>query len=389
MSRLPLGRVSRYAVTKPPLSIRWSFLVPNDPRSAKIALSDCRLTPWRVLWVGWGLLAIIDVVDRLLTFESVAAALMLTAFTYPAATLLAAGLCRLFDHAFADTRLTLLKIVITVGLCVLAGACIVTLMTTIRVAMGWSMLGGRPVEEFVIPTGRYSMAFLAWSILYFWMATEADRQREQQCMAQIQMEALRAEIHELQLQLDPHFLINALNGVAEETHDNPERAVSMIRDLTTYLRHVLAGLRTPIVSVRSEIEGLSAYLRLQQARFGERVNVSLSVDPAAAENPVTNLLFQPLVENAFEHGDRSVRLDVSIQIQLDGEALRIEIENTGHLASAIKERPDHGLGLQNVRRRLNVHYPGRHHFILRQVEDEGDTRVVAVLRLEGEPCSVS
>lgn len=95
MSRLPLGRVSRYAVTKPTLSIRWSFLVPHEPRSAEVALSDCRLTPCRALWVGWGLLAIIDVVDRLLTFESVAAALMLTAFTYPAATLLAAGLCRL------------------------------------------------------------------------------------------------------------------------------------------------------------------------------------------------------------------------------------------------------------------------------------------------------
>ncbi|MBS7546451.1 sensor histidine kinase [Ancylobacter oerskovii] len=363
--------------------------MPSASRSVKAALSDCRPIPWRVLWVGWGLLAVIDIVDRLLTFESVIAALVLTAGTYPAATLLAAGLGRIYDRIFVDTRLTLFKIAVTVGLCVVAGIAIVTTMTAIRVAMGWNMLGAYQLEEFVIPAGHYSMAFLAWSVLYFWMVTEAGRQREQQRAAQSQMEALHAEIHELQLQLDPHFLINALNGIAEETHDSPDRAVAMIVDLTTYLRHVLAGLRTPVMSVRSEIEGLGAYLRLQQARFADRVRVHLSVDPAAADWPVANLLFQPLVENAFEHGDRAVKLEVSIRVSLDGEGLRIEIENTGHLVSTVKARPGHGLGLENIRRRLDVHYPGRHQFVLRQMEDEGGARVSALLRLEGEPCSVS
>ena len=363
--------------------------MPHKLRSSDAGFPDDRFIRWRVLWLGWGLLSIVDVVDRLLAFESVSAALLLTAFTYPAATLLSAGIGRIYDHSFADTQLTVLKITVTVGLCLVAGICIVTLLTMIRVAMGWSMLGGRPLEEFVIPTGRYAMAFLAWSLLYFWIATEAHRQKEQQHLAQAQMEALRAEIHELQLQLDPHFLINALNGIAEETHDNSDRAIAMIGDLTTYLRHVLAGLRTPVVSVRSEIEGLSAYLRLQQARFGDRVSVHLSVDPTATNRSVANLLFQPLIENAFEHGDRSVRLHVSIHVGLDGEALSIEIENTGRLASAVSARPGHGLGLQNIRRRLDVHYPGRHEFILRQVEDEGAPCVEAVLRLEGEPCSVS
>lgn len=347
---------------------------------------------WRCLVVGWGLLAIVDFVDRLLSFELLAAAVLLTGITYPMVVLISIGLGRAYERAFDDARLNVPKATIILGLCVAAALCVVTTITIIRIALGWSMLGARPLEEFVIPTGHYAIAFLAWSILYFWLVTEADRQREQQHKVQAQLAALRAEIHELQLQLDPHFLFNALNGLAEEIPDHPERALAMAHDLTVYMRHVLASLRTPVVTVRSETEGLSAYLRIQQARFGDRVTIDLLVDPAAAERPIANLLIQPLIENAFEHGDRSARLDVSIRVNGEDGALSIEIANTGWLAMKTKVRPDHGLGLQNVRRRLEVQYPGRHQFVLEQMGDDSDPSqggsVVAKLRLEGEPCSV-
>lgn len=363
--------------------------MPQMQRSVDSDGSRSLPIPWRGLLIGWGLFSIVELVDRWLSFGSLEAAALLTAVNYPPLVLMSVGLCRGYERLFPERGLTALRMAMLISMCVVAAFCVFTFSTVIRIEFGWSRPDARPLEAFVIPAGQHAIAFLAWSLLYFWIATEAHRQEEQQHLVHIQMEALRAEIHELQLQLDPHFLINALNGIAEETHDSPERAVAMIADLTTYLRHVLAGLRTPVVSVRSEIEGMHAYLRLQQARFGGRVSVHLSVDPATTDRSVANLLFQPLVENAFEHGDRSVRLNVSIRVSLDGEALRINIENTGHLASTTKARPGHGLGLQNIQRRLEVHYPGRHEFYLRQVEDGGDTCVEAVLRLEGEPCSVS
>lgn len=363
--------------------------MPQMQRSVDSDRSLSLPIPWRGLLIGWGLYSIVEFIDRWLSFGSLEAAALLTAINYPPLVLMSVALCRGYERLCHERALMGLRMAMLIGMCVGAAFCVFTFSTVIRIEFGWNRPDASPLEAFVIPAGQHAIAFLAWSLLYFWIATETHRQEEQQHLVQVQMEALRAEIHELQLQLDPHFLINTLNGIAEETHDSPDRAIAMIADLTTYLRHVLAGLRTPVVSVRSEIEGLGAYLRLQQARFGNRVSVRLSVDPAAADRPLANLLFQPLIENAFEHGDRSVRLNVSIRVSLDGEALRIDVENTGQLSSTIKARPGHGLGLQNIRRRLEVHYPGRHEFHLRQMEDGGDTCVEAVLRLEGEPCSVS
>jgi LytS/YehU family sensor histidine kinase len=199
-------------------------------------------------------------------------------------------------------------------------------------------------------------------------------------------EALRAELEELRLQLDPHFLFNALNGVAEEIPDRPAAALAMLRDLTAYLRHSLDGINQTVVTVEAEVGGLAAYLRVQQARFGERLRTRLDMAPDAASRRIASFLLQPLVENAVKHGRRDNGLDVGINIRAVGDALHIEIDNTGALdggTGARRRRP--GIGLENVRRRLALHYPGRHQFTLDQ-RDAGGSKVVATLVLEGEPC---
>ncbi|MBS7585816.1 sensor histidine kinase [Ancylobacter defluvii] len=355
-----------------------------------------RWSSWSPVWrgqvIGWGLFALVDLVDRQLIYRNIIAALVLTAISYPLLLLLSVALRRIYDRICPDTRLTLAKVGIVLGFSGGAAAIAVGILATVRIAVGWTIPDWLPLQELVMPFSHYTLAFIAWSILYFWIGAELDRQRERQHAVEAQMDALRAEIRQLQLQLDPHFLFNALNGVAEEVPEHPEAALAMIRDLTQHLRHLLAGIRSPVVTVASEVEGLSAYLRIQQSRFGARVRSSLKVDPMAAERSIVNLLLQPLVENAFEHGDRAARLDVDIRIGVLGEALKIEIENTGHLVENPKRRPDHGLGLQNVRRRLDVHYPDRHSFAIQQAENPDgrpdDAHVIATLLLEGEPCSV-
>src|SRR6185503_18002714 len=91
----------------------------------------------------------------------------------------------------------------------------------------------------------------------------------------------------------------------------------------------------------------------------------LSVDPAATSRRIASFLLQPLVENAVKHGRREAGLDLAIYIRAEGDALRIEIANSGSLRGSIsppQRRP--GIGLENVRRRLALHYPGRHQFSL-------------------------
>lgn len=349
-----------------------------------------RLEPfWRRQLLGWALFAVVDLINRWVASHSFLQSLVLTLFSYPLLLLLSAALRRILDRGFADSRPSPRAVAALVVLSWAAAAVMVSAVTVVRRAAGWNIPHWRPLEQVGLPLLYFALVFLAWGILYFWTRAERARRLDQSRMVAAQMDALRAEIRQLQLQLDPHFLFNALNGLAEEVPEHPEAALAMIRDLTQYLRHQLAGIRAPVVTMGQEAEALAAYLRIQQARFGPKVRARLSVEPLAAERSIANLLLQPLVENAFEHGDRSAVLDILIKVATDGDALTIEIANSGRLAPS-GGRGHHGIGLENVRRRLDVHYPGRHSFALQEATGEGrGPRVVASLRLEGEPCCVS
>ncbi|MFG1477937.1 histidine kinase [Xanthobacter sp. V4C-4] len=347
---------------------------------------------WRAQMVGWGLFALVDLVNRQLTYRDFVAAAGLTLVTYPLLLLCSGGLRLAYRRARTRGRMTARTIGLVAALSPLAAAVVVAVIALTRQTLGWSIPEWRPLEEVALPLAHYTLAFMAWGLLYFWIRAERERQGAQARAVAAQLDAQRAEIRELQMQLDPHFLFNALNGLAEEVPEHPEAALAMLRDLTQYLRHLLAGVRTPVVPLAAEAEGLAAYLRIQQARFGDRVRASVDLDPAAAGRPISNLLLQPLVENAVEHGDRSTRLDVAVRLTADGDALHVEIENTGRLAPG-GDGAHHGIGLENVRRRLDLHYPGRHAFALRHVPGSAGPseppRVIAVLRLEGAPCSAS
>jgi LytS/YehU family sensor histidine kinase len=199
-------------------------------------------------------------------------------------------------------------------------------------------------------------------------------------------DALRAELEELRLQLDPHFLFNALTGVAEEVPEHPAAAVDMLRNLTAYLRHSLDGINQMVVTVDFEVGGLHAYLGVQKARFGNRLKATIDVTPEATQRRIASFLLQPLVENAVKHGQRANGLEVHVDIRAEGETLHVLIENTGALGvpNDSRQRPS-GIGLENVRRRLALHYPHRHKFTL----GSGRNTVIATLLLEGEPCSGS
>ena len=251
---------------------------------------------------------------------------------------------------------------------------------------GWVIPNRDAVDEFFLPLINCSFILVGWSLCYFWIHAELAEQAEHRHAMRAEAEALRAELEELRLQLDPHFLFNALNGVAEEIPDHPAAALAMLRDLTAYLRHSLDGINQTVVTVEAEMGGLSAYLRVQQARFGDRLKVSLQAESAALQRRIASFLLQPLVENAVKHGMRNNGLEVGVDIRLVGQSLHIAIENTGSLQPAAKPRRRRpGIGLENVRRRLELHYPGRHQFSLRE-RDGAELKVVAALVLEGDPC---
>ncbi len=141
--------------------------------------------------------------------------------------------------------------------------------------------------------------------------------------------------------------------------------------------------------MEGEITGLAAYLAVQKARFGDRLHTHLDVSEEAKRCRIASFLLQPLVENAVKHGRRDPELDLLVVIRQDGDTLHVDVENSGSLdatnTSARRQRL--GIGVENVRRRLALHYPERHVFTLREVgEGPGEKKVIATLELRGEPC---
>lgn len=341
---------------------------------------------WRAQIVGWGLFSAINVVTQSLAYEDLGIAVSRSALVFAAALALSGVLRGIYVRHDVASHLSVPHVVLATAMSFAAGAAVSGLLFAGHLTIGWDMPTRSEAAEFVIPFGHYTVAFMGWHLCYFWIHAELMEQAEHRHAMRAEAEALRAELEELRLQLDPHFLFNALNGVAEEIPERPQAALAMLRDLTAYLRHSLNGIHQTVMTLEAEIAGLSAYLRVQQARFGERLRVIMDVDPAAGPRKIASFLLQPLVENAVKHGRREEGLELRIAVAVEGTALRIEIDNSGTLKPSPAPHRPAGIGLANVRRRLELHYPGRHSFTL---DEKAPGKVEALLRLEGEPCSGS
>jgi LytS/YehU family sensor histidine kinase len=341
---------------------------------------------WRVQIAGWSLFGVLDLLNRQLAYHDFAVALPLTLIVTLCLAALSSVMRAVYASRALDNRLTPRALVLIASLSLASASAVALIIFTLRQMLDWTIPHWSPIEEIVIPLIHYFLALSAWSLCYFWVKAELAEQAERRHAVRAEAEALRAELDELRLQLDPHFLFNALNGVAEEVPEHPAAALAMLRNLTGYLRHSLDSINQTVVTVGFEVGGLSAYLGVQKARFGERLKAIIDVTPEAAQRGIASFLLQPLVENAVKHGRRENGLEVRVDIRAEGETLHVLIENTGALAEPNDSRTHRpGIGLENVRRRLDLHYPQRHRFSL----GSSPNTVIAILVLEGEPCSGS
>jgi two-component system, LytTR family, sensor kinase len=203
----------------------------------------------------------------------------------------------------------------------------------------------------------------------------AARERELRA-ARLESSLARAELRSLRLQLQPHFLFNALNTISSTMYDDPAAADEMIDRLAELLR---ASLRTAgadgsepteEVTLAAELEILDAYVALMKARFRDRLHVEVTADPDVREALVPPLLLQPLVENAVRHGgaERTGRGTIAIRAErADGELrLTVEDDGPGTGGGGATRRPGSGetsgLGLSATAERLQILYGEAHRF---------------------------
>ena len=165
----------------------------------------------------------------------------------------------------------------------------------------------------------------------------------------------RAEAQKMQLQ--PHFLFNTLNMIAELVHEEPDKADAMLIALSGLLRLTMETAGEQELPLRRELEFIERYLTIMHARFDDRLKFQLGIDPATHAALVPTFLLQPLVENAVEHGlgPRKVGGLISIRSRRVGEVLHLCVADNGVGLQGIKRGPE-GLGLGNTRNRLREMY---------------------------------
>jgi two-component system LytT family sensor kinase len=165
----------------------------------------------------------------------------------------------------------------------------------------------------------------------------------------------QAELRALQSQINPHFLFNALNTLYGTIPREASGARRMVLNLAEIFRYFLQSNKT-FVPLAQEMEIVRAYLEVEQLRLGNRLQIEIHMDQAALDVPIPVLSVQPLVENAIKHGValRSEPGYVHIRGELRGEELRILVEDSG--SSVVPETTGAGVGLQNLRRRLEICY---------------------------------
>jgi two-component system LytT family sensor kinase len=193
----------------------------------------------------------------------------------------------------------------------------------------------------------------------------------------------RAEMRALQAQINPHFLFNTLNVLANLIQDNPERAERLTEQLAEVFRYALESTRREWVSVEDEVRFLQAYLDIERARFGERLRHHWSLEPTAAKMQIAPMLLQPLVENAVRHGIAPVLQggDLWINVKLDANQLVLQVEDSGVGISARSSKPGFGVGLSNVKERLLRCYGESAELLLEARKPEG-TRATLFLPAE-------
>lgn len=237
---------------------------------------------------------------------------------------------------------------------------------------------GRP-SSLLTRIAFFGIIYVSWSAAYVWLKSEFAA-REARSAAQ------RSELQMLRLQLNPHFMFNSLNNIASQIPERPETALEMTHDLSDFLRYSLDREGTLIATMAQEVEVMTAYLKIEKLRFEERLDYKVDVEADTLRMKVPSFLLQPLVENAVKHGLNGTEppWTLTVGASRDGDRLCLRICNSGELDEAWESKPGLGIGVDNLRRRLALHYPGRHQFELRQ---EGGL-VCALLTLTGEPCEV-
>lgn len=183
------------------------------------------------------------------------------------------------------------------------------------------------------------------------------------------VELMQSELKFLKMQINPHFLFNALNNIYALSVTNSEKTQEGINTLSLMLRYVLYDCERPEVPLRKELEYIRYFIELFKLKSSEDYNISLIEEVEDYELMVPPMLFIPFIENAFKHSGIEKRGSsfVSISLTANEKSIEFSVENSLP-ATPIVSDAHRGIGLQNVKKRLNILYPQTHQLDIKRAD---------------------
>lgn len=255
-------------------------------------------------------------------------------------------------------------------LAVASGVGLITLLTAFRVPtdyLFWKLFGGLTNKEMtfewtwiwndlrsVIITGIYS-------ILIFFMIKWFEAQKlKDELINQRQA----SELALLRSQVNPHFLFNTLNNIYSLVYRKSDDAPAAVMKLSSIMRYMLYDATTDSVPLDKEIEYLKSFIELQELRMKHADFISLQVQGNTEGRTIAPMLLIPFVENAFKHGSKTRQPGIIIRLLTRPGWISFEVSN--YLRKTVNEgdKQASGIGLANIRRRLELLYPGKHELVI-------------------------
>ena len=182
-------------------------------------------------------------------------------------------------------------------------------------------------------------------------------------LLKLQKEKLQLELNALKSQVNPHFLFNTLNNLYSLTLKNSDKSSEVVLKLSDIMRYVLYQSEEFKVPIQKELDFIQNYIALQRIRYNENYKINFKIKGSVNGQLVAPLLLIDFIENAFKHGlDRRFKDGfVNIEIHLDELELFFSIVNArGHGDDGVPLKSNNGIGIVNIKRRLELMYPGNY-----------------------------
>jgi two-component system, LytTR family, sensor kinase len=223
--------------------------------------------------------------------------------------------------------------------------------------------------------GMYPVAFAAVSIklLKHWYTN----QKAQRILTE---EKLQAELKFLKTQIHPHFLFNTLNNLYALTLKKSDKAPETVLKLSELINYMLYECRSDEVPLSKEIKFIRNYIDIEKMRYGDKLDIDLRITGDVGDRTIAPLILLPFVENCFKHGASENLLQSWVKVTIDShpDHLVIKVENSKAGDNGVPKR-DEGIGIRNVKRRLDLLYPEKHELKIMN----GEETFLVILSIRG------